>query len=94
VSGGFIHIEQDGKATVLAETAELGHELDLSVIEEAKKRAEDVMKRAVSADDVSFAAAAAALERELARYKVALKHRHGVKGVPVSEQVTIKQDEA
>ena len=76
VSGGFIHIGTDGVVDVLADTAERGHELDVSVIEEAKKRAQEVMKKAAAQDDVSFAAAAAALERELARYKLASKH-HG-----------------
>lgn len=78
VSGGFIRIAPDGTVTTLADTAERGHELDLSVIEEAKERARQVMKQAVAKDDVSYAAAAAALERELARYKVAMKHKHGV----------------
>lgn len=74
VSGGFIHVTQDHHAMVLAETAERGHELDISLIEEAKKRAQEVMRQAANRDDVSFAAAAAALERELARYKVATRH--------------------
>ena len=76
VSGGFIHITKDGQTMVLADTAERGHELDISIIEEAKKRAQEVMRQAVTKDDVSFVAAAAALERELARFRVATKHHH------------------
>jgi len=76
VSGGFIQVAKDGTVSVLADTAEQGHELNVSVIEEAKKRAQEVMKKAAAQDDVSFAAAAAALERELARYRLVSKH-HG-----------------
>ncbi|MDO8618285.1 MAG: ATP synthase F1 subunit epsilon [Candidatus Uhrbacteria bacterium] len=82
VSGGFIHVTKDRQAIVLADTAERGHELEISVMEEAKKRAQEVMRQAVTKDDVSFAAAAAALERELARYKVASRHHHGHKKNP------------
>ncbi|HEU0050457.1 MAG TPA: ATP synthase F1 subunit epsilon [Patescibacteria group bacterium] len=77
VSSGFIRVGNDGTVNVLADTAEQGHELDLSIIEEAKKRAENVMKQAVMKDDASFAQAAAGLEREMARYKLAIKHRSG-----------------
>src|SRR5574337_1441575 len=85
VSGGFIQVAEDGSVMALAETAERGHELDLSVIEQAKQRAKDVMQKAVAKDDVSFASAAAALERELARYKLAMKHRYGAKGIPTAD---------
>lgn len=88
VSGGFVVVEarsprpsdgQDDPAPtmlrVLADSAERGSELDLSVIEAAKQRAEELMTQAVRADDNAYAAAAAALERELARYRVAVKHK-------------------
>jgi len=75
VSSGFIDVRDGAHVRVLADTAERGHELDVAAIEEAKKRAEKVMKEAVRSDDVSYAAAAALLERELARYTVARKHR-------------------
>jgi len=93
VSGGFIHVSEiDRTITVLADTAERGQELTLSAIEEAKARAMQVMKEAVSKDDTSFAAAAAALERELARYKVASRHKHHGP-LPVNEQSSIKKEE-
>ena len=74
VSAGFINIDKD-VVTALADTAERGEELDLSVIEEAKRRAEELMKNTSRRDDVAFASAAAGLERELARYRVATTHR-------------------
>lgn len=77
VSGGFIRVTSDGVVHVLADTAEQGHELNMQTIEEAKKRAQEVMRQAAAKDDVSFAAAAAALEKEFARYKLAVKHRSG-----------------
>jgi F-type H+-transporting ATPase subunit epsilon len=75
VSGGFIQVDGKGKVTVLADTAERGANLNLEDIEKAKQRAEDVMKNAARGDDETFAHAAAELERELARYKVAMKYR-------------------
>jgi len=77
VSGGFVEIKRDGTVMVLADTAERGQELELSVIEEAKKRAQAVVNNAARQDDEAFAAAAAGLERELARYRVASRHRRG-----------------
>ncbi len=71
VAGGFIQVERDGHVRVLADHAERGHELDLAVIEQAKTRAEEVMKNALHLDDESFARAAAALEREFARERLA-----------------------
>lgn len=92
VSGGFIEITADGHVRVLADTAERGTELDLSVIEAAKQRAEAVMKEVVRSDDVSYAAAAAALERELARYRVAIKHR-GTRHAPTVDAANLPSDE-
>ena len=75
VSQGFIQIEEGGAVTILANTAERGEELDLTIIEEAKKRAEEVMRQAIGRDDVSFAAASAGLKRELARERLVMRHR-------------------
>lgn len=75
VSGGFIQVEEGSRVRVLADTAERGEELDLSIIEKAKEQAEKIMRETARADEESFASAAAALEREMARYKVAIKHR-------------------
>lgn len=92
VSGGFMNVGAGGRVTALTDTAERGEDLELSAIEEARQRAQEAMQKAGSADDQSFAAAAAALERELARYKVAIKHRH-MRSLPVVDQASIKDDE-
>ena len=80
VSGGFIQIGNN-TVRVLADTAERANELDLSTIEAAKARAAQVMQEVDRKDDKAYAMAAAAMERELARYRVATKHRnhHGSK---------------
>ncbi len=92
VSGGFIEVQQGSRVRVLADTAERGHELTLSSIEQAKARAERVMKESARLDDISYAAAAALLERELAREKVARKHR-GSRHVPTIDSANLPPDE-
>jgi len=92
VSGGFIEISEGDRIRVLADSAERGFELKLDAIEAAKARAEKVMAEAVSTDDATFAAAAAALERELARYRVAHKHR-GATRIPTIEAANLPPDQ-
>lgn len=91
VSGGFIEVAAGNHIRVLADTAERGMELDLSAIELAKERAEQVMKQSVHSDDSAFAAAAAGLERELARYRVAKKH--SVRHTPRIDAANLPPDE-
>ncbi len=75
VSGGFIEVQPRGRVIVLADTAERAEELDVKKIEEAREAARRAIADRRAADDMSSAAAVAALERELARLKVAKKHR-------------------
>ena len=77
VSGGFIEVQPGSRIIILADSAERAEELDLAKIEEARTRAERILTEKRHADDVSSAAAVAALERELARIKVARKWRGG-----------------
>lgn len=76
-STGMFEVRQDGSVVVLADTAEQSEELELAAIEAAKKRAEDALKEIRNRNDVEYADAAAHLERELARYRVALKKGKG-----------------
>jgi F-type H+-transporting ATPase subunit epsilon len=85
VSGGFIQVGKD-QVRVLADTAERGEELDLGVIEEAKRRAEKVMQEAARLDDNQFAAAIAAMQREMARYKLAQKRRPASRAMPTIDE--------
>ncbi len=75
VSGGFIEVQPNNRVVVLADTADRAEELTESAIEKARADAENVLKEKRNLDDESFAAAAAGLERELARLKVARRHR-------------------
>lgn len=75
VSGGFVEVQPGSKLIVLADTAERASELDLQKVEEAQERARLLLTEKRHADDISSASAVAALERELARVRVAKKHR-------------------
>ena len=75
VSTGLLKVEPGNRIVILANTAERSEELELAKIEEAKLRAEEALKNIRSREDASFADAAAHLERELARYRVAIKGR-------------------
>jgi F-type H+-transporting ATPase subunit epsilon len=76
VTRGFAEILPD-RVTVLAETAELAAEIDLSRAEAAKARAE---KRLASGDtNIDWDRVTVALQRALIRIQVARKYR----GVPV-----------
>ena len=78
VSGGFIEIQPNNRVVVLADTAERAEELTEVAILKAREDAERVLHEKRSLDDESFAAAAAGLERELARLKVVRRRRsHG-----------------
>ncbi|MBI2551115.1 ATP synthase F1 subunit epsilon [Candidatus Uhrbacteria bacterium] len=84
ISTGFLEVKKGGEALVLADTAEKMEELDLVRVEEAKERARQVLLEKHQVDDVGFAAAAAALERELARTKVARRKHLSIHSVPRS----------
>ncbi|HYE22222.1 MAG TPA: ATP synthase F1 subunit epsilon [Verrucomicrobiae bacterium] len=74
VSGGFIEVQKGNKVTVLADTAEFGHEIDIDRAQRARDQAKQIMEN-TRKDDVSYADASAILEKNLARLRVARKHR-------------------
>lgn len=71
VNGGFLEVMQD-KVVVLADVAERAEEIDVAKAEEAKRQAEESLRKSASAVDI--AAAEAALRRSLMQLKVA-EHR-------------------
>ena len=75
VSGGFITVRPGIKVTMLADTAEKAEELTIEAIEKAREQARKMLTQTRVVDEELFTSAAAALERELARLKVARKHR-------------------
>ena len=70
ISGGFLEVFENG-VTVLAESAELAAEIDVSRAEQAKTRAEE--RLSASAPDVDFDRAQIALQRAINRLHVAHK---------------------
>lgn len=75
VSGGFIEVRPD-KVVVLADTAERSDEIDEQRAEEARQRAQALMKEKRT-DSVEYAALAAKLEKEIARLRVKRRHAPG-----------------
>jgi len=75
-STGFLEVRPGNQVIILADTVERVEELELEKIEAAKAEAQKLLEEAQGADDVAFANALAGMERETARYKVAMKHRH------------------
>lgn len=75
-STGFLEVRPGNQIVILADTAERAEELELEKIEEARERAQTILEEKRFADDVAFADAAAALEREIARHKVASKKKY------------------
>ena len=70
VSGGFLQIQPKNKVVVLADAAERAEEISEERAQEARKRAEDILKEK-RLDKAELATAAAALEKSLIRLKVA-----------------------
>lgn len=76
-STGLVEVRSGSKIVVLADSAERSDELEIVAIEAARKRAEEALVEARNRNDVSTVDAAAHLERELARYRVAVKKGKG-----------------
>ncbi len=74
VSTGFVEVQPNSEVYILADTAERAEEIDLKKTEEAKARAEKLLKEQDTAD-IDFARLQAVLNREMARLKVAQKYR-------------------
>lgn len=90
IAGGFVEVLPadsqvsgvNGQASttrvaVLADDALRVEEMDVTAIEAAQERARAALTEKRAADDTSFADAAAALQKELARLRVARKYRRG-----------------
>lgn len=76
VSTGVIEVRDGNQVIVLADTAERSEELTLEEVEKAKELAEKRLEEARNQSDVAYADALVALERELARTKVARKGKY------------------
>jgi len=73
VSGGFVEVLPD-QVVILADTAERAADIDEQRAEEARQRAQEALA-SKTLDREQFAYFAAQMEKELARLRVARKHR-------------------
>jgi F-type H+-transporting ATPase subunit epsilon len=80
VSGGIVEVRKN-ELVILADTAERAEEIDVKRAEEARQRAEKLKTERIQTDEAQYATAAAMLEKNMARIKVARKHltRRGMK---------------
>jgi F-type H+-transporting ATPase subunit epsilon len=76
ISGGIVKIA-DNVVTVLAQTAEHATEIDEQRAEQAQQRALERLRSVQEGDDVNYAAMSSKIEKEMARVRVARKHKHG-----------------
>lgn len=81
VSGGFVEFNQNN-LVILADTAERAEEIDVRRAKEARTRAEELKKQKISMADEEYARVAVAVEKEMARLKVARKH-HTKRGIKI-----------
>ena len=76
VSSGVIEVRESGEVIVIADTAERAEHIDIERAEQARQRAEELMKQEKFADDRQFATLQAQMEKELARIRVGKKYRN------------------
>ena len=74
VAGGFAEVQPD-QVTVLADAAENVAEINIERAEEAKRRAEDVLKQGVQMETDEYLAIQAALRRSNLRITAARRYR-------------------
>ncbi len=73
VSKGIIEIARDSNVKILADTAERADEIDVERAEEAKKQAEEFLKKQFDNESFDYANLYAKIEKEMARIQVAKK---------------------
>ncbi len=76
ISKGFLEVRHNSEIILLADTAEPAEQIDLQKAEDAKKRAEQIIKQKDYADDADYAKMQAIIEKEMARLKVGHKYKN------------------
>jgi F-type H+-transporting ATPase subunit epsilon len=76
ISGGFMEVRPD-HVIILADAAERAEEIDVSRAEEARKRAQEALAGVQAGAIEAQFSAEAALQRAMARLKVAQRRRRG-----------------
>ena len=75
VSGGFLEVRGQNEIVILADNAERATEIDIDRAEQARVRAEELMKQTKSVEDVDFAKLQAMIDREMNRIRVGKKYK-------------------
>ena len=75
VSGGFLEVRGQNEIVILADNAERATEIDIDRAEQARLRAEELMKQTKSVEDVDFAKLQAMIDREMNRIRVGKKYK-------------------
>lgn len=75
VSGGFLEVRGQNEIVILADNAERATEIDIDRAEQARLRAEELMKQTKSVEDVDFARLQALIDREMNRVRVGKKYK-------------------
>lgn len=75
VSGGFLEVRGQNEIVILADNAERATEIDIERAEQARLRAEELMKQTKSVEDVDFAKLQAMIDREMNRIRVGKKYK-------------------
>lgn len=76
ISTGILEIGPDSVLYLLADTAERAEDIDIARAEEAKRRAEELLKQEHEMADIDFARLQAQIEREFARISVGKKYKN------------------
>lgn len=82
VSGGFVQVHPR-KIVILADTAEMAHEVSEERAHEAHERAKKLLESKGGMQDHEFAALKVLMDKELARLKVARKYKQ--RGIRASD---------
>ncbi|HND47400.1 MAG TPA: F0F1 ATP synthase subunit epsilon [Anaerolineales bacterium] len=84
VAGGVAEVQPD-IVTILADAAENVQEIDEARAEEARKRAEEILKKGVPQDTDAYLAMEAALRRSNLRIDAVRRYRKGGSQIHISE---------
>ncbi len=76
VSRGVLEVRRQSIIYILADTAERAEDIDIERAEEARKKAEELLRSQENLNEVEFANIAARIEKELARERTGKKYRN------------------
>jgi len=75
IARGILEVKKDSEVNILADNVVSAENINLEDAEEARRRAEEFLKRKDSMDDLEFAKIQALLEQELAKISVGRKYK-------------------